>query len=104
MKRRTLLRVILGVTLIALLPGAALRTAAAGPATDPVTSLQVPAWAWRELPGTGGLQVHSTRAVTVTWAAGVVTAGPISLPMPVPGERYDAPGPGWGVAVRRVAR
>jgi hypothetical protein len=101
MRRRTLLRVILGVALLALTPAVPRYASAA----DPVTSLQVPAWQWRELPGTGGLQVHSTRATTVTWAAGVVTVGGLlRLTMPGPGERHDMPGPGWGVAVRRTAR
>ena len=102
MRRRTLLRVILGIALLALTP-AVPRYASAAPA--PVTSLTLPAWTWRELPGTGGLQVHSTRAVTVTWEAGVVTVGGLlRLAMPGPGERHDMPGPGWGAAVRRSAR
>lgn len=99
MKRRTLLRVILGLTLLTSLP-AGLRNATA----DPVASIDARAWRWEDLPGTGGLQVHCTRAVTVSWAQGVVTAGVLRLPMPAPGERIDMPGPGWGIAVRRSAR
>lgn len=104
MRRRTLLRVILGVALLALTP-AVPRYASAAAVPVPGTSLALPAWTWRELPGTGGLQVHSTRAATVTWAAGVVTVGGLlRLTMPGPGERHDMPGPGWGAAVRRSAR
>ena len=100
MRRRTLLRVILGLTVLAYMPSLPTRAVA-----DPVTSIAARAWRWEDLPGTGGLQVHSTRAVTVTWAAGVVTAGPLRLAMPDPGTgRVDAPGPGWGVALRRSAR
>jgi hypothetical protein len=100
--RRGLLEGLLGGIVAASLPRACRSAAAAAP----VRSLAVGAWGkWKELPGTG-LEVHATRAVTVTWTADGTITAPLLLTPPVTGSargtQHVTSGPGYGLAVRRI--
>lgn len=114
MRRRTLLRVILGAAFAATAAG---RTAKAAPAAVKAPAAPrvaggsgtAKAWQWVALPNSGGLQVHCTHPVAVTWTAqGVVTAAytvPLTVTAPAVGTpsgvHVNAVGPGYAITVRR---
>jgi hypothetical protein len=99
--RRGFLRGLLGVLAVATLPAA---SAAPAAAADP-RSIAVKAWRWTELPGTG-LEVHATRAVTVTYAPDGTVTAPLPLAPPPTGSdrgtQHVTSGPGYGIALRRI--
>lgn len=112
MRRRTLLRILLGVVVAT----APLVRAAPAWATRAVQvvggSGTAKTWQWVALPNSGGLQVFCTAAtaaasVAVSWTVdGVVTAAwptPLTVTAPArPGVQVVASGGGYGISVRRA--
>jgi hypothetical protein len=90
--------------MLALLGGDLLRASAPAAAADP-SPLAVKAWKWTTLPGTG-IEVHSTRAVTVTWTPDGTVTAPLALAPPPAGSdrgtQHVTSGPGYGIALRRI--